>query len=228
MWQQLSWEVLAESLSWGCNQPVSQGFCHHEAQLEQENPLPISLTCLSLGLFPTGYWPEASVSLSIVLSFGFLRTQQLASLKVSKGESKGEPPNWNPQHLWWSNLRSNTASFLPYVISHTDQSQYNMRRDYTKVWVLGGGDHWRPSWMLATILNEWIKISLKKCVWSVYLISMRRVSPKYSWPLILPFTLWPQLGMGYNDRWQPLVHISWFNGTNLFKFMSLNAFFPLN
>ena len=41
---------------------------------------------------------------------------------------------------------------------------YKIEGDCSRVGVLGSGDHWRPSWRLTTILNEWIKISFRKCV----------------------------------------------------------------
>jgi len=57
-------------------------------------------------------------------------------------ERERASPKWN--------LGSEIWSLLLYSIGHIDQSWYNVGRDYTRVWILRGGDHWGLFWRLAT------------------------------------------------------------------------------
>lgn len=46
------------------------------------------------------------------------------------------------------------SKFLPYTMGLREQSSYNIGRDYTRVWTIGGRDYLGPSWRPATILTH--------------------------------------------------------------------------
>lgn len=51
-------------------------------------------------------------------------------------------------------LRRDTPNFLWYSTGHGDQQRCKVGWDSTSVKMLGGGDHWGPSWKLTTTVND--------------------------------------------------------------------------
>ena len=91
-----------------------------------------------------GCWQEALLSSLMGLSAGLLKCPHSMAAGLPRSEWSMRPRQ-KLQCLFWSGLGSQTQSFLPYSIGHTEQLWISFRRDYSRSWIPGGEDQWGPS-----------------------------------------------------------------------------------
>lgn len=100
------------------------------------------------------------------------------------------PPGWAIQERTRQKQRSFLRlgpylSLSPYSTGHTDQPWRSMWGNYTRAWILGGENHWGPSWRLAPAnpIQYLHNISCSAFFFSVYIYIYISISTAY--PLLV-------------------------------------------
>ena len=96
-----------------------------------------------------GYW-QTSVPWWLLAREGFtlLLLGLLYSCSQNGSSSLPKWPRWKARASITYSLKWHAITAV--IIGHTDQLWDHVREDYTRAWIIGGGDHWGLPWKLVT------------------------------------------------------------------------------
>lgn len=153
-----SWVVVAQGFSWGFSKALAQaaaiwrlGWGQRICFQDHLHAWWKKFQFLAIWASPWGCWWRGSWILQSERSERETKVEAIVSFNKLISEE--------------------TCHLLLYSIRHIDQCSYIVGRNYTKVWILGGGTHWKPSWrhhhrtasrqqtLCATVHFYWIKLN---------------------------------------------------------------------